>query len=48
VTPLYTTILTEQLNQLTEENRKLKLEVKGLRAMVVKLQRGEDILGSGD
>jgi hypothetical protein len=33
---------------LTEENRTLKQVVKGLRAMIVKLQRGEDILESGD
>jgi regulator of replication initiation timing len=47
-TPLYTTILTEVLDRIMAENRSMKLENRGLRKMIAKLQAGEDILGSDD
>lgn len=44
VTPLYTTILTEELNRIVHENLTLKLEAKNLRQMIRKMQLGEDPL----
>ena len=47
-TPLYTTILTEVLDRIMAENQSMKLENRGLRKIIAKLQAGEDMLGTGE